>query len=64
MRSDFSSKNIRQAAHPPPHAARSEKIKKKSRDSSTCLGATQVSVYLESVQGFLDFSARPMGVAS
>ena len=44
------------AAPPPPRAARSEK---KSRDASTCLGATQVgvtqvvSVRLASVQGFL-----------
>ena len=46
----------------PPRAARSEKIKekrKKSRDASTCLGATQVgvtqvvSVRLAPVQGFL-----------
>ena len=44
------------AHHPPllptPHTARSErKKKKKSRDAST--GATQVSVGLASVQGFL-----------
>ena len=39
-------------AHPPPlHAARSEKLKLKSRDAST--RATQVSVGLASVQGFL-----------
>ena len=47
---------------PPPRAARSEKKInkiKKSRDASTCLGATQVgvtqvvSVRLASVQGFL-----------
>ena len=49
----------------PPHAARSEKIKYKSRDASTCLGATQVSVRLTSVQGFLRLvSYRSMGVAS
>ena len=45
---------------PPPRAARLEKNKnKKSRDASTCLGATKVgvtqvvSVRLASVQGFL-----------
>ena len=42
------------AAHlPPPHAARLEKINLKSRDASTCLGATQVSIRLAFVQGFL-----------
>ena len=29
---------------PPTHADRSEKMKYKSRDASTCLGATQISV--------------------
>ena len=43
-------KIISLAAH---HAARSEKIKYKSRDASKCLGATQVSVRLASVEGFL-----------
>ena len=38
---------------PPPIAARSEKKIKKKRDASTCLGLTQASVRLASVQGFL-----------
>ena len=39
------------AVYPTPHIARSEKNKNKSRDAST--GATQVSVGLASVQGYL-----------
>ena len=46
------------ASPPPPHAARSEKTKQKSRDASTYLGATQVSVRLAPVQ---DSSARRLG---
>ena len=49
------------APPPPPHAARSEKIKYKSRDASTCLGAaTQVSVRLALVQDSFDSSTEPM----
>ena len=51
-------KKKKSGSAPPPHAGPSEKIKIKSRDASTCLGATQVgvtqvSVRLVSVQGFL-----------
>ena len=49
---------------PPSPAARSEKIKYKSRDASTTQGATQVSVRLAPLQDSFDSSARPMGVAS
>ena len=48
-------KEIEKTGSPPPPscAARSEKIDRKSRHASTCLGATQVSVRLASAQGFL-----------
>ena len=47
---------------PPPHAARSEEIKIKSRDVSTYLGATQVSVHLAPIQDSFGSSTRPVGV--
>ena len=42
------------SAPPSPHCCSfGEKINKRIRDASTCLGATQVSVRFASVQGFL-----------
>ena len=38
---------------PPPTLLVRVKVKYKSRDASTCLGATQVSVRLASIQGFV-----------
>ena len=50
----YSKKRKSLVAHPPQtQVARSEKMKYKSRDASTCLGATQVSARLASSQGFL-----------
>ena len=49
---------------PPPHASRWKKIIYKSREASTCLGATQVSIRLTPVQDFFGSSTRPMGAAS
>ena len=43
----------KRTAPPSARAARSEKIKQKLRNTSTCLGATKVSVRLASVQEFL-----------
>ena len=49
----------------PPTLLVRRKEKEKSRNVSTCLGTTQVSIRLASVQGFVCFgSARPMGAAS
>ena len=55
------------APPPPPPTTRcsfGEKINKKSRDASTCLGATQVTVHLASVQNSFDLSTRSKGFAS
>ena len=49
---------------PPPPSCSSGENKIKSRDVSTCLGATQVSVRLTPVQDSFGSSTRPMGVAS
>ena len=60
-------KKERLATPPPPPPRCSfgkNKIKIKSRDASTCLGATRVSVHLALVQDSFDSSTRPMGVAS
>ena len=56
-------KNKKKSGSPPPpsHVAHSEKINLKSRDASTCLGATQVSVRLASLQGFLRLGGSANG---
>ena len=52
---NYKIKSLAAPPPPPPHLTLlvRRKSNKKSRDASTCLGATQASVRLASVQGFL-----------